>query len=95
MTEERLAEIEKEVNCYSKFRFGEMIRELIAALREARQDTKRLDFVEQQTRKSYTGVGFDFYKEGNEPQFRMMWRHHIGDPRYTLRRVIDSEMETT
>lgn len=100
MTDERIAEIERHAaeitrDPYSGYP-GDLIRkqvpELIAALREARQDTRRLDFIEQRTRKSYTGVSFDFHKEGNTPQFRMMWHHHICDPRYELRAAIDAAM---
>lgn len=48
-------------------------------------DTDIVNWLQQQARKSYTGVSFDFHKDGNEPRFRYMQRHYSGPERYTLR----------
>lgn len=47
-----------------------------------------LDWLERKARKSYTGVSIDFHKDGNTPQFRVMWYHHPGPEAYTLRDAI-------
>jgi|GEM_PF-2845112 len=53
-----------------------------------------LDWLEARTRKSQTGISFDWVPsvEGEPSGFRFMRRHHIGDPHKSLRQAITSEM---
>lgn len=54
----------------------------------------RLDWLEQQARKSRTGISFDWVPtcEGEPSGFRFMRRHFIGEPAKTLRDAIDRVM---
>lgn len=54
----------------------------------------RLDWLEQQARKSRTGISFDWVPtcEGEPSGFRFMRRHFVGEPAKTLRDAIDRVM---
>ncbi len=54
-------------------------------------DTERLNWLEEQTKASYTGISFDHIPsvEGEKGGFRFMRRFFIGEPEKTLRDVID------
>jgi len=58
-------------------------------------DKERIDWLEAQSRKSPTGISFDWIPsvEGEPSGFRFMRKHHIGEPLKTLRGAIDKEME--
>lgn len=55
-------------------------------------DSALLDWLEQQARKSSTGISFDWIPsvEGERSGFRFMRRHFIGDQANTLREAIRS-----
>lgn len=55
-------------------------------------DAMRLDFLEGATRKSLTGVWFDWIPsvEGERSGFRFMTRHNVCEPRANIRAAIDA-----
>lgn len=65
------------------------------AAHQLREDKERLDYIEKWASKSPTGISFDKVPAvGGEPSgFRFMRRHHIGEPRKTLRATIDAEIK--
>lgn len=54
------------------------------------KDAECLDWLEQQAKKSPTGISFDWIPsvEGEPSGFRFMRRHFIGEPKQTLREAI-------
>jgi hypothetical protein len=56
------------------------------------EDKDRLDWLEEQAKKSHTGISFDWIPsvEGEPSGFRFMRRFFIGEARQTLRAAIDS-----
>jgi hypothetical protein len=54
-------------------------------------DSEMLDWLQTQTRKSPTGISFDWVPsvEGEPSGFRFMRRHFIGDLSQTLRTAIE------
>lgn len=54
-------------------------------------DKERLDWLEEQAKKSYTGISFDWIPavEGERSGFRFMRKHFIGEQAKTLREAID------
>ena len=58
-------------------------------------DSERLDWLEQQTRKSMTGISFDYVpRDENDPAgWRFMRRHFVSNPAKSLREAIDRTME--
>ena len=65
---------------------------LNAVIFELRKDKARIDRIEQETRGSHTGVGFDYLKRGEERGYRFMRHHYLGERRPTLREVIDDTL---
>lgn len=61
---------------------------------EWQADGDRLNWLEHQTRKSRTGISFDWVPtcEGEPSGFRFMRFHHVGTPVKTLRGAIDREL---
>jgi hypothetical protein len=57
-------------------------------------DAELLDWLEARTRKSATGISFDWVPsvEGEPSGFRFMRRHCIGDARMSLRAAIVAAM---
>jgi L-rhamnose isomerase len=57
-------------------------------------DAQRLDFIEQIVRQSPTGVSFDWIPsvEDERSGYRFMRYHNIGEPRDSIRAVIDLAM---
>lgn len=55
------------------------------------RDADRLDWLEEQARKSHTGIAFDWVPavDGEPSGFRFMRRFFIGESAKTLRRAID------
>jgi hypothetical protein len=52
-------------------------------------DTQMLDWLEEQSRKSYTGISFDCHKDDeNHRWFRFMRHHFIGPDSLTIRGAI-------
>ena len=75
-----------------------VMQERTAVSAEAR-DAARLDFLEQQARKSRTGVSLDWCKYAEdgyvqEHGYRVMWFHTPNDRKATLRAAIDAAMGT-
>lgn len=68
---------------------------LAAEIAELRADKERLDWLEAQTRKSPTGISFDWVPkcEDDPSGFRFMRRFFIGSPAYKLRDAIDFAKE--
>ncbi len=66
-----------------------------ARLRELERDAARLDFIESQTRKSYTGTGFDYAGryEDERGGYRMMWHHKLNARFKTVREAIDAALQ--
>lgn len=60
----------------------------------AKEDAERIDWLEQQARKSRTGISFDWVPscDGEPSGFRFMRRHFIGEQAKTLRNAIDKVM---
>lgn len=55
-----------------------------------RADARRLDFLEQEAKKSRTGISFDWIPNTEERGgWRFMRFHFIGDPKGTIRGAID------
>lgn len=54
-------------------------------------DSERLDWLEERTRRSPTGISFDWIPsvDGERSGFRFMRRHFISDPAQSLRSAID------
>lgn len=68
-----------------------------ATRQESGEDSKRLDWLEEQTRLSRTGVSFDYCRwveDGHvvEKGFRYMRHHHLGERNDSIRAAIDSAM---
>jgi hypothetical protein len=57
-------------------------------------DTDLLNWLEDQTKKSRTGISFDWVPrhEGEPSGFRFMRKHFISDPKKTLRGAIELAM---
>ena len=58
-------------------------------------DSERLDWLEKEAKKSYTGISFDyvnFIEEGRvlDRGFRFMKRHFVSDSKETIRKAIDA-----
>jgi len=72
----------------------ELITENQALSAHAKKDAERIDWLEQQARKSRTGISFDWVPscEGDPSGFRFMRRHFIGEQAKTLRQAIDKVM---
>jgi hypothetical protein len=60
-------------------------------------DAERLDWLEEQARKSPTGISFDFVPrcEGDPAGWRFMRKHFISNPAKTLREAIDNVAAAT
>lgn len=55
-------------------------------------DAEMIDWLEQQARKSPTGISFDWIPsiEGERSGFRFMRRHFIGEQKQSLRSAIEA-----
>lgn len=84
-------------NPHYEGRFDGETEELAELRRALAKDAERLDFIEQQIRKSRTGVSFDWVPsvDGDPSGYRMMWRHKIHEQKKTLRAAIDEAMRET
>jgi hypothetical protein len=67
------------------------IKRIGKELADANKDKERLDWLESQTKKSPTGISFDWVPscEGDPSGFRFMRRFFIGSPAHKLREAID------
>lgn len=68
--------------------------EAVVAVRAARADTERLNFLERSAKQSRTGVSLDWIPsiEGERSGYRYMRHHSIGEPRNDARTAIDIAM---
>lgn len=58
-------------------------------------DAERLAWLQEQAKKSYTGISFDYVPsvDGEPSGYRFMRRGYIGEPAKTLVAAIDKEMK--
>ena len=71
---------------------GVRVVELERENAELLADKERLDWLDEQARRSYTGISIDSWKEGqSQRMYRFMKYHYAGDPKESLRAVIDAE----
>lgn len=59
-------------------------------MRKVMSDTEILDWLERATRKSYTGISFDWIPacEGERSGYRFMRKHLIGEQKDSIRNAI-------
>lgn len=80
---------------YYKLQLAAAEKEIANLIEERATDSKRLDWIEGQARKSTTGISFDRVPslEGEPSGFRFMRRFYIGEPHKSIRASIDAEMD--
>lgn len=71
---------------------------LQAECEELRKDAERIDWLEEQTKKSYTGISFDYHRHVEDGYvvdhgYRFMRRHFASGFKDSLRKAIDAAME--
>nr|DAF93398.1 MAG TPA: acyl carrier protein [Myoviridae sp. ctshb19] len=68
--------------------YGQQDENAVLALKVAQAfaDSDRLDYIEERTATSYTGLSFDY---GHRKQPRIMWQGMLGERQPTLRTAID------
>lgn len=81
--------LERDILRYTNQRLTEQVAEL-------RKDHERLNWLEEQAKKSRTGISFDYcldVEDGHviEKGFRFMRRHHLGERHNGIRESIDAE----
>ena len=64
---------------------------------EAEKDAARLDWLQEQARKSRTGISFDWIPsvDGEASGYRFMRHHRVDEPYKDIRKAIDAAMEKT
>lgn len=63
-----------------------------------KRDAERIEWLEEQTKKSYTGISFDYYRHVEDGYvldhgYRFMRRHFASGFKDSLRKAIDAAME--
>lgn len=66
---------------------------LTSAVQQIERYKQAFDFLEQTCKKSYTGVSFDFFRDGNYTSYRMMRRHNLYNEADSLLAAVEVAMK--
>lgn len=92
-TDDVLSKIESLLDTQSGQATIEAVLALIREHKQSLTDTDIVNWLEQQTVKSWTGISIDTFKEGTDPrQYRFMRHHYLGDGAGSLRECLRKEI---